>query len=338
MKMEHEVVGRWVDVLSTLGVDQRYLINRHGKCPFCGGRDRYRFDNKDGNGTFFCNHCGSGDGFKFLKKMFNWDFKKSVTEIRQIIGDCKVVIMKKKDPKIALKKIAGMAKSIEPNSDLIQYLKNRGVSSCPDSLKEAQLYYFEDGIKTGPFPTIVALITNNLGKGVSYHLTYTHRQQKLKCSAPKKIMTPVGTIKGSYIELFPVEEHIHVVEGIETALAIHDLTDMPVISALNAQNLSALSLPSLVKKVEIWGDNDASYCGQRASYTLAEKLKRNGIEVEVHIPPIVGEDWLDFINRNKDLTLEHVKNTNPEFHQGITKLMDVFNTKDVTITKIEEKV
>ena len=34
MKMEHEVVGRWIDVLSSLGVDHRYLINRHGKCPF----------------------------------------------------------------------------------------------------------------------------------------------------------------------------------------------------------------------------------------------------------------------------------------------------------------
>ena len=333
MKIEQEVVGRWIDVLSALGVDHKFLVNKHGECPFCGGRDRYRFDNKEGNGTYYCNQCGAGDGFKFLNKMFDWDFKKSVNEIRQIIGDCRRVIMPKKNPRVALKKIAHMAKPISPSSDLVQYLNKRGIASCPDSLKEAQLYYYEDGIKTGPFPTMVSLITNNLGKGVSYHLTYTHRQEKLKCSAPKKIMTPVMPMKGSYVELYPVEEHICVTEGIETALAIRDLTEKPVISALNAQNLAELSLPSIVKKVEIWGDNDASYCGQRASYTLAERLARKGIEVEVHIPPNPGEDWLDYINNNRKMSLEEVKKTNPDFHHGITKLMDVFNTKNVTITR-----
>jgi len=295
MKMEHEVVGRWVDVLVALGVDRRYLVNSHGKCPFCGGNDRYRFDNKDGNGTFFCNHCGAGDGFKFLSKMFNWDFKKSVSEIRNIIGDCKKVIMTKKDPRIALKKIAQQSKPISEDSDIRKYLQSRGLKSCPDSLQEAMLYYYEEGVQVGPFPTMVARMVDHLGKGVSYHLTYTHNQQKLKCDSPKKVMTPVTTMKGSYVELFPVEERICVAEGIETALAVHDFTGLPVISALNAQNLSALSLPDIVKKVEIWGDNDASYCGQRASFTLAEKLVRKGIEVIVHIPPKVGQDWLDKI-------------------------------------------
>jgi len=328
MKIEHEVVGRWLDVLVTLGVDRRYLVNKHGKCPFCGGNDRYRFDNKNGNGTFFCNHCGAGDGFKFLKKMFNWDFKKSVTEIKQIIGDCKVVVMKKRDPRIALKKIANMAQPIKHDSDLIQYFSNRGITSCPDSLKEAQLYYFEDGVKTGPFPTLVSLITDSTGKGVSYHLTYTHRQHKLKCSAPKKIMTPVTTMKGSYVELYPMEEHICVAEGIETALAVRDLTGLPVISALNAQNLAGLLLPDLVKKVEIWGDNDASYCGQRASYALAEQLTRKGVEVIVHIPPVPGKDWLDTLNETQDnIYKDWQKTAEPKDVNAVKELVKTFNSK-----------
>jgi putative DNA primase/helicase len=331
MKMEHEVVGRWIDVLSSLGVDHRYLINRHGKCPFCGGKDRYRFDNKDGNGTFFCNHCGAGDGFKFLKNMFDWDFKKSANEIRNIIGDCRKIVMAKKDPRVALKKIAQMAKPINRDSDLIKYLSSRGINSCPDSLKEAQLFYFEEGIKTGPFPTLVSLITNSSGKGISYHLTYTHRQKKLKCSSPKKIMTPLGTIKGCYVELYPVEEHICVAEGIETALSIHDLTGLPVISALNAQNLAALSLPSVVKKVEIWGDNDASYCGQRASYSLAEQLTRKGIEVIVHIPPEVGKDWLDTLNESQSEIYKEWQESVPvKDKEAVKELVKVFNGKFIT--------
>jgi len=328
MKIEHEVVGRWIDVLSALGVDHKFLINKHGECPFCGGRDRYRFDNKNGNGTYYCNHCGAGDGFKFLNRMFDWDFKKSVNEIRQIIGDCRRVIMPKKDPRVVLKKIAHMAKPIEPGSDLIKYLDNRGIKSCPDSLKEAQLYYFEDGTKLGPFPTMVSLISNSLGKGVSYHLTYTHRQEKLKCSAPKKIMTPVMPMKGAYVELYPIEEHIAVAEGIETALAIRDLTGLCVISALNAQNLSELSLPDKVKKVEIWGDNDASYCGQRASYALAEKLTRKGVEVIVHIPPKEGKDWLDTINQTQDdIYKDWQKKAEPKDKQAVEQLVKTFNSK-----------
>jgi len=44
---------------------------------------------------------------------------------------------------------------------------------------------------------------------------------------------------------------------------------------------------------------------------------------------------LDYINRDKKLTLESVKETDPEFHQGLTKLMKTFNATDVTITKKE---
>ena len=326
--------GKWTDILTRLGVDGKFLTGKQCPCPMCGGRDRFKYDNQN-KGTYFCRGCGSGNGWNLLKNLFGWDQKRTIKEVNSIVGECKTMTIKKKDPRFALKKIAQATKPIAGDSDLVQYLKSRGVSIIPDMLKEADLYYFEDGVKTGTFPTLVALITNKQGKGVSYHLTYTHRQEKLKCSSPKKIMAPVGTITGSYIELFPMEEHICLAEGIETSLAIHEFTDKPVISCLNAQNLSAVDLPDLVKKVDIWGDNDASYCGQRASYALAERLTKKGIDVTVYIPPIPGEDWLDFINRNKKLAIEHVRKNNPAFHKGITRLMEVFDTDNVTITKKE---
>jgi len=328
--------GRWIDILHGLGVDPRHLQNKHTPCPFCGGKDRYRFDNKDGKGTYICGQCGSGDGFQFTQKMFGWDFARTAKEIRLIIGECKRVVVKKKNPRYALKKIAQAARPISKDSDLVKYLTSRGISSIPKSLKEADLYYFEDGIKTGTFPTLVSLVTDKSGKGLTYHLTYTHRCEKLKCSAPKKIMTPVYPLKGGYVELYPVEEHIAVAEGIETALAVRDKTELPVLSSLNAQNLAALELPDIVKKVDIYGDNDLSYCGQRAAFTLAERLVRKGIEVEVKLPPVAGEDWLDYIVKDRKLTLDKVKETDPEFHQGLTKLMDVFGTDQVTITEVAQ--
>jgi putative DNA primase/helicase len=333
-EIREQTAGKWIDILHGLGVEPYFLQNKHTKCPFCGGKDRYRFDNKDGNGTFICGQCGAGDGFQFVQKMFGWNFAKTAEEIRNIIGECKKVVMTKKDPKVALKTIAKMAKPIKNDSDLIKYLKGRGVTSCPDSLKEANLYYYEDGTKTGTFPTLVSLVTNKQGKGVTYHLTYTHRQAKLKCAAPKKIMTPVHPIKGGYVELYKVEEHIAVAEGIETALSIRDQTELPVLSALNAQNLAALDLPDIVKRVDIYADNDASYCGQRAAYTLAERLVRAGIKAEVKLPPVVGEDWLDFYNRTRTEALENLKDSDPDAYEGFTKLMETFGVKYIDIKEI----
>ncbi len=61
--------GRWCDILPALGIPAEALTNRHRPCPGCGGTDRFRFDDKDGNGTWFCSGGGeprSGDGFALL--------------------------------------------------------------------------------------------------------------------------------------------------------------------------------------------------------------------------------------------------------------------------------
>lgn len=61
--------GRWQGFLEHHGIDKAYLRNTHGPCPCCGGKDRFRFDDKEGRGTWFCNQCDpqSGDGFSLLR-------------------------------------------------------------------------------------------------------------------------------------------------------------------------------------------------------------------------------------------------------------------------------
>jgi putative DNA primase/helicase len=71
-------VGRWHEILSCLtGLDAKYFTDEQRDCPIsnCGGKDRYRFDNKNGYGTWYCNtgHSGrnAGDGFNFLEYHLN---------------------------------------------------------------------------------------------------------------------------------------------------------------------------------------------------------------------------------------------------------------------------
>ncbi|MBK7837114.1 MAG: hypothetical protein IPJ49_05390 [Candidatus Obscuribacter sp.] len=57
-------LGRGID--TGFGINPAHLSGRHNACPICGGSDRFRFDDQEGDGTFYCNQCGAGDGFKLL--------------------------------------------------------------------------------------------------------------------------------------------------------------------------------------------------------------------------------------------------------------------------------
>jgi putative DNA primase/helicase len=50
----------------------------------------------------------------------------------------------------------------------------------------------------------------------------------------------------------------------------------------------------------VFGDNDEKYGGQKAAFTLAHRAAVKGIEVSVKIPPDVGTDWLDYLNKRKN--------------------------------------
>ena len=60
--------GRWPSILSQLGMDSSYLNGRDGPCPMCSGKDRWKFLDTDGNGTYYCRGCGgkNGDGRRRL--------------------------------------------------------------------------------------------------------------------------------------------------------------------------------------------------------------------------------------------------------------------------------
>src|SRR5258707_14800546 len=78
--------GRWLEILPRFGIAPTYLQNRHGPCPICGGKDRFRFDDKDGSGSYYCNQCGPGPGIMLVRKLHGWDHATACGEIDRIIG------------------------------------------------------------------------------------------------------------------------------------------------------------------------------------------------------------------------------------------------------------
>ena len=89
--LKDRAVGQWRGILSALGVPDKALRNRHGPCPMCGGKDRFRFDDKGGRGTWFCSHCGAGDGIEFVKRHQGVEFRDAARLIEQHIGTVPVI-------------------------------------------------------------------------------------------------------------------------------------------------------------------------------------------------------------------------------------------------------
>lgn len=76
-------------MLARFDVRTELLNDRHGPCPGCGGKDRFRFDDRDGEGTFLCSQGGGellhGDGLGLLMHVKQWEWKRAVEEVGRLL-------------------------------------------------------------------------------------------------------------------------------------------------------------------------------------------------------------------------------------------------------------
>ena len=80
--------GKWRGILTGLGTTLPATAKQHGPCPTCGGTDRFRFDDQDGNGTWFCNQCSpqAGDGFALVQNVRGCDFPHALQLVADALG------------------------------------------------------------------------------------------------------------------------------------------------------------------------------------------------------------------------------------------------------------
>jgi putative DNA primase/helicase len=294
-RTSEEAVGRWPGILQQLGIESRYLSNKHGPCPVCNGKDRFRFDDKGGRGTWICSHCGSGDGFTLLRQVFGWSFAAAAKEVDRVVGTVqagKVTQERSEESKLqALREVWKAGREVSKGDPVWLYLNRRlGLEVMPADLRFHPALAHTDG---GKHPAMLAIMRYPNGEAASIHRTYlTGDGHKAQVSEVKKFMAgkPLNTAS---VRLSGVGVRIGIAEGIETALAASKRFQTPVWAATNAQLLEAWVPPEGVQEVLIAGDNDASWTGQAAAYSLARRLVRGGYKVEVQIPGTTGKDWAD---------------------------------------------
>lgn len=288
-------VGRWVDILRSLGIDIRE-DGKHGPCPNCGGEDRFRFDNKEGRGDYFCSGCGAGDGFMLVEKVMNIDVRGAMEAVSHVLGGCKknTVPKEKTISKEVFRKLFSESVPAVESNPVGIYLKGRGLKTVPSVLKYSKSCWEMETKRDQR--AMLAVVTLPDGTASTIHRTYLDIEGgKLGIKKPKKLMPVLRKGKGAAIRLYdPVDGLVGVAEGIESAIAAHEDMHIPVWSAVNTAMMEAFEPPKGIKCVVIIADNDKSFAGQKAAYALAFKLRTiNKIEVIVHVPDIPGHDWLD---------------------------------------------
>ena len=296
--------GRWRSILTILGMDERALSGKHGPCPMCGGKDRFRFDDKEGRGTYFCSGCGAGDGVQLAMGSTGLSFRDVAAEVERIAGTVRPATTRTErtdDNKLsALRRVFRESRPIERGDEACRYLAGRGLRlhDLPESLRtHPGMQYRDGGAVLGTFPVMLATVTDATGRAVSMHRTYLQDGRKAPVSAPKKLMQGLP-LSGAAIRLTPVSRTLGIAEGIETALAASELFEVPTWSCISTSGIESFEPPEGVEHVLIFADHDRNFAGQAAAYRTAHRLALKGYEVEVIVPPDPG-DWLDHLIRTK---------------------------------------
>ena len=299
----HELTrGQWRGILAHYGLTQAELSGKHGPCPMCGGKDRFRFAGTGGSGRWFCNQCTGdegGSGVDLVMALRGVDFAEAARDIKSLIGREDVPHEPPPppaDPDAERERRVRLWKSgrqMTPDDLAGQYLEARGVGqpSFPPSLRFCRSAFYAPGVF---YPAMLAAVQAPDGRCVSVHQTFLSGPRKAPVDKPR-MLTKGELPAGSAVRLTPPDEVLGIAEGIETALAAGGRFDVPTWAALTAGGMQRWLAPAGTAEVVIFPDNDANGTGTRAAAALAERLTGEGIKVSIHLPPQVGTDWADHI-------------------------------------------
>lgn len=298
-KLHERAQGHWKSILPALGIDRRFLSKKNGPCPMCGGKDRWRFTDLNGRGTWWCNSCSGGNGIALAMKFTGLPFKELAGRIERIIGDAPAepnrTERNEQQNRAALNELWRSGLAIRPDDPVDRWLEARrvGMQNYPRSLR-CGMRVRHSGPPVTWHPAMLAMVSDSAGRPANVHRTYLSESGS-KAAVSKVRMFCAGPVPpGGAVRLAHPEQVLGIAEGIETALAAGKLSGIPTWAALSDWGLEKFEPPAGIQRLTIFADHDEHGAGQRAAYALAARLSGR-IDLEVRIPDRAGADWNDVL-------------------------------------------
>lgn len=297
MNTKQAAIGRWSEIFEHYGLPPVTGKNHYkGKCPLCERQGKYRSDDKSGTGSYIC-VCGSGDGWALLSSFTGKEFKVLAAEVDQLIGNTFNPSYVPADPvKTSLSQ--QRARVSQKYSKLIplrgtgadRYLKARSINVLP-----YEQVRFCDSQRTfdGNFQSIYALATDDKGELCYLHRTLLDGDKKANIGgAARKMMklqddSYLEHARSIAIRMFPPASTMGIAEGIETALACHQITQCNTWATLNTTFMKKFRAPLGVQNLIIFADADTNAAGHAAAFECAAAnlhAKNDLLQVSVRWP------------------------------------------------------
>ncbi|MBA9860171.1 toprim domain-containing protein [Ralstonia insidiosa] len=327
---KYRAAGKWRGLLESAGLDKTWL-KKGVPCPFCGGRDRYSFTDKWGDGNYFCRGCGPGDGIKLLQfalggvgfmEAIEWAIQWSGGSVPDLSGAAlaprpvfkssnELTPAEVERRKGRYKTLWDAGFRVTKGDPVWKHLERRlpGLeeSEVPRVLRfhPAMKYWEKDDneewVLVGTYPGMLAAIQGPDGVCCNIHRTFlTEDGEKAPVESARKKELSIG-VKGGAIRLVPlVGREMSVAEGIETSLAVIRYRGESCWSAVDAGGMEEIFIPDEVELVRIYQDNDLpDQRGRRRGFDAGEKLaqrvKAMGKRAIKYAPGKAGMDMDDFV-------------------------------------------
>lgn len=262
----------------------------HGPCPVCGGKDRFRFDDKDGRGTWFCSQCDpqSGGGLLLLSRYLG---KPTIEVARELLGQDMprtVAPVRKHSAtddqlreenrfRAAKGAVLLMEQSIMASHP---YMEAKGLAG--EWSVNGQIMMAADNERIEPGELLLVPVYKN-GELVNV--------QKIKVNKEKRPIYGGDMARVCHV-IEGKPKLIAVVEGFATGVTVSRMTGATVYVAFNTGNLSPIAKQARDEHPDatliMFCDNDKHGAGLKCAEEAA--IPANA---KIALPPEVG-DWDDY--------------------------------------------
>ncbi|AYC17336.1 DNA primase TraC [Dickeya dianthicola] len=285
---------RWPSILAALDI---YFPagGQHGPCPVCGGKDRFRFDDKRGRGTWFCNHCGHGDGLDLVARVRRCDIAEAarvVTALASSASETPPAREKTVDPRPLAERIKALMAAASTGES--PYLKARGLMT-PAMLLTAAKAMTIGRVRFGEGSLLLPMFRTS-GELAGAQLITPGGEKRLY---------PGTQLKGAFIPVNhgPEPSKLIITEGYATALTLQQCSSCHVVAAVSANNLLNVAQAFRARYPHccliLAGDNDIHPDGAANTGKLMAEKAALAVDGWVALPPTdTACDWDDFRQRH----------------------------------------